>query len=92
MTTRRPEPIRTCVGCRLTGGKRELLRLVRGPGGKPTLDPTGKAPGRGTYLHRDPGCWRTALSRGSISRALRTTLTAEEAGTLLEAIKGVSKK
>src|SRR5437870_1464566 len=34
MTTRRPEPIRTCVGCRLTGGKRELLGWARGPGGK----------------------------------------------------------
>jgi len=31
-------------------------------------------PGRGAYLHRDPGCLDLAVRRRSVGRALRTTL------------------
>ncbi|GIV00203.1 MAG: hypothetical protein KatS3mg014_1818 [Actinomycetota bacterium] len=80
----RREPERTCVACRRTAGKRELLRIVRTPPGDVRVDPTGTAPGRGAYVHRDPACVRTALRRGAraLARALRTGLPAEEAARL----------
>jgi predicted RNA-binding protein YlxR (DUF448 family) len=55
--------------------KRSLIRVVRGPEGV-RVDPTGKAPGRGAYVHDDGSCWEVAL-RGSLARALRTELSPE---------------
>ena len=43
-------PQRTCVACRQTGAKRQLVRVVRAPDGSVTIDPTGKRSGRGAYL------------------------------------------
>jgi len=73
---RRPHvPQRTCVGCRQVLAKRSLIRVVRGPDGV-HVDPTGKAPGRGAYLHDQRSCWEAAL-RGALGRALRTDLPPE---------------
>jgi hypothetical protein len=41
------------------------------------FDPSGRLPGRGAYLCADGSCWRTALKRGSIERALSVRLPAE---------------
>ena len=56
--------------------KRALIRIVRGPDGV-RIDPTGKAPGRGAYLHDRRSCWDSGLS-GSLAKALKTDLTPDE--------------
>jgi hypothetical protein len=68
-------PQRTCVGCRSVLPKRQLLRLVRTPGGDVALDPTGKAAGRGAYLHDRRECWDKALSSRALDQALKVNLT-----------------
>ena len=73
---RRHVPQRTCVGCRQVIEKRGLIRVVRGPEGV-AIDPSGKAPGRGAYVHEQRTCWDRAL-KGSLSKALRTGLTDKE--------------
>ncbi|HZD05359.1 MAG TPA: YlxR family protein [Longimicrobiales bacterium] len=78
----RRAPVRTCVGCRGREEKGGLLRVVRGPGGGVTVDPRGRAPGRGAYLHRRSGCLEAALARGALARALRTGLDPEEVARL----------
>jgi len=83
-------PERTCVGCRGKAGRRELLRLVRSADGAVRADPTGSAPGRGAYVHRDAGCVDLALTKGSLGRALRTGLGPEEAARLRRDIEGES--
>lgn len=55
--------------------KRSLIRIVRSPEGV-TIDPSGKVPGRGAYLHDEPSCWEVGL-RGSLARALRTEISSE---------------
>jgi uncharacterized protein len=75
-------PERTCVGCRRASPKPELLRVTRGPGGEVAVDPTGRAPGRGAYLHRDPDCVAAAFRRGGLAGALRTTLADVRAASL----------
>jgi len=83
--TSRPRriPQRTCVACRQSLPKRALLRLVRGPDGvRP--DPTGKAAGRGAYLHNRRTCWERGLQGDLLERALRTRLTQAERVVLLE--------
>jgi hypothetical protein len=62
--------VRTCVACRQEGGKRELIRVVRNPDGVAAVDPTGRAPGRGAYLHRSPECVEVARKRRALDRAL----------------------
>jgi len=66
------EPARTCVACRRESGKRTLVRFTRNPEGAVVEDPTGRAPGRGAYLHDDPDCRALALKKRSLERALRT--------------------
>jgi uncharacterized protein len=80
MPAPRREPVRTCVGCREEAGKRALIRLVRGPDGVVGRDPTGRAPGRGAYLHDDPACLELARRR----RALQRALAAEVSDTFWE--------
>jgi uncharacterized protein len=69
-------PQRTCVGCRQTLAKRNLIRLVRTEDGV-VIDPTGKLSGRGAYLHDARSCWEAGL-KGSLAHALKTDLTDEE--------------
>lgn len=68
-------PQRTCVGCRQVLSKRSLIRLVRTAEGV-QVDPSGKAPGRGAYLHDQRSCWQAAF-KGPLARALRTELSSD---------------
>ena len=83
-------PVRTCVGCRARASKAELLRVARTPDGVRT-DPEAVAPGRGAYVHRDPGCIEAALRRGALARALRMGLDQEELARLRTLIEEASQ-
>jgi hypothetical protein len=73
MPTPHREPVRTCVGCRQEAGKRRMVRVVRDATGVATIDPTGRAPGRGAYLHRDPTCVEIARRKKALDRALKAS-------------------
>ena len=74
MSAARPEPQRTCIGCREAAGKRGLVRLVRGAeGGLAVESPGQRLPGRGAYLHHNRSCWEHALQGATIGKALRMT-------------------
>jgi uncharacterized protein len=75
-------PQRTCVGCRDTASKPELVRLVRSSSGSIRIDPDGRAPGRGAYVHPSDACVDLALRRGALARALRTSVGSDEARKL----------
>ena len=77
-------PERTCAACRTQRAKRELIRLVRAADQTVSVDPTGKQPGRGAYLCRDPQCWNAALKRNALAGALKTELRAEDRKALLQ--------
>jgi uncharacterized protein len=66
-----PMPERFCVGCRRRDRKDALLRVVRAASGALLVDPSGSAPGRGAYVHRDPGCVEAAFARDGLPRSLR---------------------
>ena len=68
-------PERTCVACRRTQPKRELIRLVRTPSQTVQVDRTGRAPGRGAYLCRAPACWTVAAAGKQLAGALRASLS-----------------
>jgi predicted RNA-binding protein YlxR (DUF448 family) len=73
-------PQRMCIGCRVALAKRALVRVARTPDGV-KIDPTGKAPGRGAYVHDRRSCWEAAL-RGPLAEALKTQFTPSERETL----------
>ena len=68
-------PVRTCVACRTSGGKRGLLRIVRLPeGAGVAVDPTGKQSGRGAYVCPTSVCIELAIKRKALERSLKITL------------------
>jgi uncharacterized protein len=79
---RREAPARTCVACRESHDKRELLRVVRAPDGTVAFDPTRKANGRGAYVCRDATCIETAIAKGGLARALGTSMPVDVADEL----------
>lgn len=74
----RPIPQRTCVGCRVEQGKRTFIRIVRTPEGRVTVDETGKANGRGAYLHPIRTCWVKALKGATMKNALKVSPALED--------------
>ncbi len=80
-------PQRTCVACRRTMAKRELVRVVRTPSGAVEVDTTGKKSGRGAYLCRAQECWQLALKKERLDHALKAKLAAEEKEALLEYLR-----
>ncbi len=74
----RPVPQRTCIGCRVEQGKRTFVRIVRTPDGRVIVDQTGKANGRGAYLHPTRRCWVKALKGATIKNALKVSPALED--------------
>lgn len=70
-------PMRMCNGCGEMKPKKELIRIVRAPDGSVSLDPKGKAPGRGAYLCHNAECLKKAVKSGRIGRALGVTVPKE---------------
>lgn len=74
------EPVRTCVGCRGTGMRSALVRLVidssvrdddaGGSTPRVVVDERKRLPGRGAWLHCEPRCWELAERRRAVPRAL----------------------
>jgi predicted RNA-binding protein YlxR (DUF448 family) len=83
-------PQRTCVGCREVLPKRSLIRIVRGSEGV-KIDMSGKAPGRGAYVHDSRSCWKAALN-GALAKALNTEITQEARQELTAFMDGLVKE
>lgn len=55
------------------------------------MDPTGKLPGRGAYLHDRLSCWERGL-KGALAAALKTNLTNEDRQGLEEYMRGLPEE
>ena len=71
-------PQRTCVICRSTMPKRQLIRVVRTPRGELVVDARGKVAGRGAYLCPRRGCFTSGRARMAIERALAREVSVED--------------
>jgi hypothetical protein len=80
------------VACRRTTAKRELVRVVRTAEGGVEIDPTGKRSGRGAYLCPTPDCWRLAVQKGRLDRALKTSLSARDKEALLQYAQSLERE
>ena len=70
----RREPQRTCVGCRAKSDRSALTRYVLVDGAL-VLDERAVMPGRGAWVHPEPGCYTRASQRGGFSRAFRQKIS-----------------
>ena len=70
-------PMRRCVGCMESKPKTDLVRIACYEG-KVTVDPTGKAKGRGVYLCPNPNCMEKAKKKRALQRSFETELTQED--------------
>jgi predicted RNA-binding protein YlxR (DUF448 family) len=79
------------VACRQIRPKRELVRLVRTPGGDIEIDTAGKKEGRGAYLCPDWTCWEKALKGRQLEHNLRCNLTKDNHERLIKHGKDLFK-
>ena len=75
-------PLRTCISCRETKPKRELLRVVHTPDGHVSIDATGKKSGRGAYLFAKRACWENAIKRHRLEQEFEVTISDEDRAEL----------
>ncbi len=63
---------RSCVACRETGERGDLIRIVLGPDGRPWVDYRGRLPGRGAWVHPIRACVEAVERKpGLLSRAFK---------------------
>lgn len=89
-------PLRMCTGCGEMKPKKELVRVVKAPeqldeAGNPlppeiSLDLTGKKPGRGAYLCRNPECLKKARKARRLEKAFSCRISDEVYGRMEEEI------
>jgi len=65
------EPQRSCLGCRTTRNKRDLLRFVLAPDRTLVPDLQAKLPGRGAYTCLNKICLMNAAQKNRIFRAFK---------------------
>ena len=85
-------PLRTCLACRETKAKQELIRLVRISDEKVEVDIDGKKTGRGAYLCSAQKCWEIGLKGSRLERSLKTTLTHDNRDQLISLGKAFCKE
>jgi len=76
-------PLRTCIACRETREKKELVRIVRTSEGEIFADFSGKASGRGAYVCKSAECARRLKKQ----RALNKTFSMDVGNDVYERIE-----
>ena len=68
------KPMRSCVVTKEKLEKKELLRIVRDKEGIVSIDPTGRANGRGAYVKKDVDVILKAKQNKILDRVLDVTI------------------
>ena len=81
-------PMRTCIACRQSKPKKELIRIVRNKDGEYAVDRTGRLNGRGAYVCDDKACFEKIIKRRLLSHAFETEVPAEVYASIEEGLFG----
>ena len=71
-------PMRTCIGCRQSKDKKELIRVVRNKEDNVFVDLTGKQNGRGAYICADASCLEKAIKNKGLEKTLKISNIGED--------------
>ena len=74
MGQNRKIPMRTCIGCRQSKEKKELIRIVRDKENNVFVDLTGKQNGRGAYICEDVHCLEKAMKTKALEKTLKVSV------------------
>lgn len=85
---RRKIPMRKCVASQEMKPKKELFRIVRSKDGEVSIDPTGKASGRGAYLSKDKECILLAKKKKILDSHLNVAVDDAVYDELLRLLEG----
>lgn len=80
-------PMRTCIACRQSKPKRELVRIVKF-GEDISLDLTGKKNGRGAYVCNDEECLKKLKKQKLLNRTFSCQVEDETYQRILEEFLG----
>ena len=67
-------PTRKCVGCGEMREKKDMIRVIKTPGGEICLDTTGRANGRGAYICNSAECLKKAVKNRGLEKSLKTQI------------------
>ena len=91
MAKERKIPLRMCLCCREMKPKKELTRVVLNKEGEISLDLTGKAPGRGAYLCREPECIAKLQKTKALDRGFSRPVPEEIYQQLAKELSGIAE-
>ena len=80
------KPQRMCVSCKTRADKKDLLRVVLLQSGDIAYDPSGKLPGRGSYLCKKEECIMAELKANRLAKGLRHKVEPEELKKIADTI------
>src|SRR5512135_2097164 len=84
--TGRQAPQRSCLGCRTTRDKKDLLRFVLAPDRTLVPDLLAKLPGRGAYTCMNRACIVSAAQKKQFSRAFKGDVVYDGADRLMDQV------
>ena len=87
----KPVPQRTCVACRQTKDEKDLIRVVRTPGGEIEIDETGKKDGRGAYICPTLECMNKVMKGNQLEHTLKSSITGENREKLVRYFRDFSE-
>lgn len=70
-------PLRMCTGCGQMKTKKEMIRVLKTPGGEIVIDATGKKNGRGAYICSNVACLQKAVKSKGLERSLKVSIPEE---------------
>ena len=83
-------PMRRCVGCMESKPKSDLIRIASYEGAL-TIDPSGKAKGRGVYISPSRECLDAAYSNNGLRKSLKTNIDGDTMKQLFSQLEGYER-
>lgn len=71
------EPLRRCFSCSTQRNKKELLKIIRNLDGNPEIDLDYNKCGRGAYICKNEECFKIALKKKRLDKALKVPVSQE---------------
>lgn len=68
---------RTCIVCRTTKDKRQLIKVVKNKDGEIKISTSNRDEGRGAYICNDKACVEKAEKTKALNRAFKTEVSSE---------------
>ncbi len=70
-------PLRKCIGCGEMIEKKDMIRVIKTKENIIRIDATGKANGRGAYLHKQKECFDSAMKSKGLERSFKMSIPSD---------------